>query len=571
MIDSKPESWSFSRRGVVAVAVALGGIVWTHGLAQLLRLLGPSDAPLAAGPLTLAAVFLAVMVAAVVPRYGFGAGALAGVVAAAAVQIVAPGSWAPALALPLMGGLLAVLGRWLGRSLPAGIDAAPRSRPLIAVVWALVAVAAVVQTGRLATWVTDPSSGFVLTTKNPFWHGHLCLPAYLYGAELAERGEANVYDAAHYPAVNPEAAPESRVEGMVVEDPYQYAPQFLLLPWAALKLSTDFDTLRILWFAIQCSLFVGVFTLLARWIGGRAGRLAMWSLPTVLAAFPVLHNFQFGQFHLPAVALAVAAMVAFEAGRRSTGGLMLAAAVLAKLFPVVLVVLLAVNRRFRDLTWTLAWIAAITLVTLAVFGPAPFVAFVDYHLPRLGSGEAFAFDEVWPEIADLVVADNQGVFGLARKAGLSKPTAAVVGRLFGIAVLGLAVLAGIRLRGSSRWAQGAVWLTLLGLGSLASPGAWGDYIPTVAVWLLALVVPWAVENRRWIAPLVVAALFEGLLLGTMPIGEWAPPAVMVPVSAMGVLIMLALFGSVLAGAPRRFAWSVSAEPRVEVEPLRRAA
>ena len=540
------EIWSFSRRAVVAVAGSLGGIVWTHGLAQLLRPLGPSDAPLAAGPLTVAAIAVAIVVAALLPRRGAAAGVTVGTMALIAIAVAQPGAWAAALALPLVGVTLGIAGRWLGERLPDAVDSALHRRRLVASVWVALALLGVVQTARLATWVTDPSSNFVLTTSNPFWHGHLCLPAYLYGAELAERGDTNLYDAAHWPALDSGAAPQSRYEGMTVEDPYQYPPQFLLLPWLATEASSSFDTIRIVWFAIQFSLFAAIFAGLALWIGGRAGSLALWSFPAVLAAFPVLHNFQFGQFHLPAVALAVLGMLAFARGRRMAGGLALAVAVLAKLFPAVLLVVLAAQRRFRELAWVGAWALALTIVTWAVFGSAPFIAFADYHLPRLGDGAAFAFDEAWPELGELVVVDNQGVFGLARKFGVDKTGAAFVGRLFGLAVLLLAAFAGRRLGDASRWSRGASWLALIGLASLASPGAWGDYVPVTAVWLLALSVAWVAEDRRRVAPFAVAVALEGLLLGTMPIGDWAPTAIMMPVSALGVVAMLVLFAGVAA-------------------------
>ena len=183
---------------------------------------------------------------------------------------------------------------------------------------------------------------------------------------------------------------------------------------------------------------------------------------------------------------------------------------------------------------------------LALLGPAPFVDFIGYHLPRLASGAAFAFDEAWPELAGLVTADNQGVFGLARKLGADKPLAAQAGRLYGLAVLAAAAWAALRLRGASRWARGASWVALLGLGSLASAGAWGDYVPSVAIWLLALVAARAVEDRRWRVPLAVVAALQYFLLGTFPVGEWNPPAVMIPLSAAGVVAMMALYGVFIA-------------------------
>lgn len=197
----------------------------------------------------------------------------------------------------------------------------------------------------------------------------------------------------------------------------------------------------------------------------------------------------------------------------------------------------------------------------------------DYHLPRLGSGTAFAFDEAFPELAEMVIADNQGVFGLVTKVGLSKGVASAVGRTFTVGLLLLAAATGRRFAGASRWARGSLWLALLGLGSMASPGAWGDYVPSAAVWLLALVAVRAVEDRRLRIPLAAVAAFQFFLFGTMPVAGWHPPEVMIPISAVGALSMLALFGFVAFSKPDRWpsrSYGAAGDP-VASDPAQRAA
>lgn len=535
-----PTPWSSSRRFVAALMAIAASVVWTHGLAALLRSFGPADAPLAAVGLTLLAAGASALAALWLPRGSLLAGTVAAVSSAVALILVAPGAWAGALALVLVVPATTALARALAARIPDGIDRVVSARPLLAGSWAVLALLGLVQTARLTTTMTDPSVPFILTTTNPFWAGHQCLPAYLYPAELAARGENNVYASHHYPALDASAKPTSALT-MTIEDPFQYPPQFLLLPTLALRLTHNFATLRVVWFAIQLSLYAGAFGALASWIGGRAGRFATWMLPITLAAFPMSHNFQFGQFHLPAIALAVLAMCAFAHNRNTAGGLLLAVAVLAKVFPVVLVPLLLAAKRWRAVAWTAAWGTAATVLALAVLGTAPFVAFFDYHLPRLADGSAFAFDEAWPEISDLVIADNQGMYGLARKLGASKPVAGWVGRVFLIAVLVLSAVVGLRSGRPSRWSRATTWLGLLGLGSLASAGAWGDYVPSTAVWLLALLVAIPLASTRWRIAFGGIAVLEWFLLGTMPIGEWAEPAVMVPIAALGSVGMLVLF------------------------------
>ena len=557
--------WTPSRRFAAGTAAALAAIVWSHGLAALLRQIRPeTPSPTAALGLSVAAVLVAAVGTWALPRRAAEAAAAgAGLLAAVVLELLAPGSFVGTAALVPVGALVTVGARWLTTRLPRSVD---RPRTLAAAAWVLLAVVAVVQTGRLATAMTDHGRGLVLSTDHPFWSKHECIGAYLLAADLSARGEPDVYDPVHYAGLNPDADPDTRLEGVALDDPYQYPPQFLLLPRLALALTDHVPTIRVVWYALQTTLFVAIAVLLALWVGGPNGRAALWLLPLVMTSFPALHNFQFGQLHLPAVALAVAAMLSFQRRHSAVGGALLAMAVLAKIFPVVLLPYLAVQRRFRELAWTAAFVAVISLVALAVLGSAPFVAFVDSHLPRLADGSAFAFDEAWPELADLVVADNQGVFGLARKVGLDKQSAGRLGRVFGLAVLAVAALAGRRRASSSRTARAATWLALLGLASLASPGAWGDYVPVTAVWLLSLLAP-AMSRGRLPASLLGGAwLSQLLVLGTMPLGQWAPTHLMIAVSAAGVVVMLSLYGTALAGRPswleaRRAADDVPAAPQ----------
>jgi hypothetical protein len=138
----------------------------------------------------------------------------------------------------------------------------------------------------------------------------------------------------------------------------------------------------------------------------------------------------------------------------------------------------------------------------------------------------------------------------------------------------VAALVGLQRSNGSRLAVGAGWLALLGLGSLASPGAWGDYVPVTAVWLLSLLAPLMTRSRKAAVALGVAWAFQLLLLGTMPIGDWAPLHLMVPVSAVGAAIMLALFAATLA-LPARLSGAAPSKPaeasRQPSERLRRAA
>ena len=545
---STDQNWSIARRYVAGVGATAAAVVWVQAVAFLLRSLG-SDAPVAAVEWTVAVVVAVGVGVSLLPRpWAVTAAAVVGGIGVVIIQTRVPGAWLGALAVPVVAAGATRGARWLGSRLPGDVDTVLERRRVLAVIWAVVALISVVQTARLSAFVADRDIDFVVGTTNPFWFKHECLPAYLYAAELSERGVENLYDPAHYPALNPDAAPESRMTGMVVEDPFQYPPQFLLLPRLAITLTNDASLVRVVWFAIQATFFVGAFAALALWVGGAPGRTALWLLPPAFASFPMLYDFQYGQFHLATIAVAMLALVAFEKERRALGGFLLSGAVMVKLFPAVLLVVLAVRRQWRALAWTAGWGVAITAVAVLVLGTAPFAAFFTHQLPQLASGAAFAFDEVWPDMADFVIADNQGVFGLAVKLGVSKSVAAAMARGFGLLVLVLAFAAGRRLEGASRWTKAVVALGLLGLGSLTSNGAWGDYVPTTAIWLLALVAAPVRVRARWAIPVAAIAVFQYFLIGTMPVGEWFEPQIMIPASVVGVLGLLVLFGGAVVAA-----------------------
>lgn len=565
------------RRVIAAVTATLGTVIWTHALAGVVRSVfedAQVAASQAAAPLTLAAIVTALAAAALFPRRGLSAivAAVVGLLASGIVTWLVPGSFVFAWALVPAGAMFAAGGAWICQRLPASFDEAAARRPKLAAVWVLMALVAVVQIGRLSTYMTDPETDWFLSTRHPFYAKHECANAYFYAAELAQRGEANVYDCAHYPGLNPEAEPHTEISGMTPEDPFQYAPQFLLWPRLAIGLTHDYSALRMLWFGINTTLCIGTVILLSVWMGGRIGTVSALLAPAVVASFPVLHNFQYGQFHFAAVALAVLGMLALNRGRPALGGSLLAVSILSKLFPAVLLVPLVAQRRWRDLGWTAGAGAIVTILAFGVLGPAPFAAFFDYHVPRLADGSAFAFDEAWPELATLVIAGNQGIQGMLHKleamgfhvggaAGILVPS-------YGVALLVLGLWSGLRNAKANRPERAIMWLGLLGMASLASAGAWADYVPLTCVWLLAVLFPMTAGNRVAQGALAVCAVLQVFLLGALPLGGYADGSWMLPLSLISALAMLATFtGAVLHGAltegrveaKLRSGWSALAE------------
>lgn len=534
--------------GAVAIMVAL---VWTHGLAALLKHIGGGDPASVAMALSLAAIGTGLASFLFAPkRWGHAAVLGVGVLAAAVVYGVDRSvGVSVAAAVPIAGCLANLLSIALLRALPIWIDDYAAKYRLGRIVWIVLTLASITQTTRLANHITDPETPWFLATSNPFWTKHECLPAYVFGAELNARGEANVYDARHYPALNASAEPVTKMLGMAAEDPFQYPPPFLLLPRAAIALTHDYATIRSLWFAVQVSVFFLIAVILSLWVGERAGRWGLLGIPLAYLSFPVLISLQYGQFHLTTIGLSMLGMVAFSAKRNALGGVLLAIAILAKLFPALLLIPLVVRRQWRSLAWTAAAGTFFCGLALWVVGWQAFEAFFTYHLPRLQSGETFAFAEAWPELGDIIMADNQGVAGLVgklRALGISAMTPEVgrwLTKIAQLAIVAVVALGTIRIErlDADRGARALFWFGILGLGSLTSPGAFGDYVPLTATWMLTLSVPWVAHNRRRTCAVSLLWVFQFFLLGTMPLGTYAPPKFMAVLSGVGALLMLGLF------------------------------
>src|SRR4029434_3240160 len=104
-------------------------------------------------------------------------------------------------------------------------------------------------------------------------------------------------------------------------------------------------------------------------------------------ASPTRLSLQVGHFYPVALALSVAAMVAFQNGRAPLGGCLLAVAAVMRVSPGVLVVQLLARRRWRDAAWTAGAAAAFFALGIAVFGAETSGIFLREQVPRIVSGE----------------------------------------------------------------------------------------------------------------------------------------------------------------------------------------
>jgi alpha-1,2-mannosyltransferase len=408
------------------------------------------------------------------------------VATAAAAVLVAPAVLAAGVAyaaVPLV-----------ARKLPEALDTARGWRRWV---WGLVALATVANGARFAAFMGDVT--FVNGSAAPFIpdeHPHMCMPSYVQAGELVGRVE-NVYDPDHY-----QAGSATSVVGMArwVEDRYEYPPPLIVGVKAGLGLTHDFALLRAGWFALKALLIGAMLLAIAAWIGGEEGRRFGLFLPMVWFGVPVLMDFQFGQAHLLVVVASVTAMVAFAARRYAIGGAMLGAAVLTKVFPGLLVVYLIVQRRWRALAWTAVAMVAMVGVSLVVLGLGPWKSFFVDHLPRLESGEAFAFSGY--EVGRDVIENNLSIPSIVYKLrlvgvpGMSHGLAHHAGTLYTLVLLGLTWWLARRDE-RDRGADVRTWLAILNLAAMRSPLAPGIYVASGTVLMLTLLAASARKRGVW--------------------------------------------------------------------------
>ena len=129
---------------------------------------------------------------------------------------------------------------------------------------------------------------------------------------------------------------------------------------------------------------------------------------------------------------------------------------------------------------------------------------------------------------------------------MGEGTAKTAADLFMLSLLGAGLVVGLRTAETTRPRRAIAWLGLLGLASLGSAGAWADYVPLTAVWVLTLLAPIvALRSGRTSARLglALAAVLSFTLLGTMPLGDLASATWMYPLSLLGATALLATFAS----------------------------
>ena len=166
-------------------------------------------------------------------------------------------------------------------------------------------------------------------------------------------------------------------------------------------------------------------------------------------------------------------MLAFETRRIGLGGALLGAAVVTKLYPAVLLLLLVSQRRWRELGMTLIWMVGFGVLGLALLGPAPYQAFFFHQLPGMLDGSVFDFSDgdARDNLTAIIVSVHASRKAEAARHDVpSRPSSGPGWAAhFGLVILALVWRA--RRRTTSRAHSVMLWLALLNLVVLQGPVA----------------------------------------------------------------------------------------------------
>jgi hypothetical protein len=388
-----------------------------------------------------------------------------------------------------------------------------------------------------------------------FFTAHSCLSAYTEAARLSTG--VNIFDPAQY---SQPARPDTpRTIGRFEVDLYQYPPPFLVLPRLAVMSGLEFLTIRRLWFALQSGILFLAIVVTARWIGGTSGLVVLLLAPLIWLAPTTRVTLQIGNFQPTAFALSMLAMIAFERSHAARGGFLLGFATVSNVYPGLLGIVLAMDRPWTPVLWTLRWAAAFVIGATLWIGTSPFLDFFNYQLPRILSGAAFP----WIERAD-VAPINYGIHGLVTKLRLlgvpwtGTEAASHAATLYGVLLLAIAAVSATKLkslRGGDRslehlhLRQAQAWLGLLNLASFRSPFVPDAYALIGTLWLLTLLA----AEKHWRAPgriaLVMAAAASMLVLdgGVLP----SPVPSWIVVTTLVTQVSAIALNALVAVAPGR--------------------
>jgi len=314
-----------------------------------------------------------------------------------------------------------------------------------------------------------------LAAARDIWHG-----APLYAAFL------------HHPFPDPTLRPA-----------FIYPPAFALLI-APLGLLPD-ALAGVIWLLICQTSLIAALALVLRW-----RKPTSWAMTALVVAtftfYPLWIDVAQGQANLPIVLLVTIGVVGIVQGRPRFGAALGVAAAL-KLTPIILLVWLLLDRRFRAVGWMVGAFAAVGGVG-ALFRFHDTIAFIGQVLPALAPGTAFYANQSLSSILTRVSVENPYT-----QPWIDIPWAFVLPAAAGILLIGLWFWRTHRQPALTRCAA------FIPLIPLLSSVTWPHHLVVLlpVIWLSAI----ALAQREWpVIPTVTLAslLFAFSVLSRYPAG-----------------------------------------------------
>lgn len=366
-----------------------------------------------------------------------------------------------------------------------------------------------------STFLFDVQNTRFVAQNDNFGTTHCCLTGYAVAAHLAMKGAENIYARTHYTSgksLSSISTPiHESINGIFMIDEYHYPPPFLILPSLLLIIFEDFFMLRTAWFILTAILFIGTLTYVAFWCGALRSQNRLLIFPIVLCA-PTIHiAFQICNVHLLIIAISMLAMIAFEKKHPIFGGTLLGFAIVSKIWPIILVVYLLFQRRWKPVLWCTIAITGYILVGFFLFGPEPYKDFITHQLPHISNGESFSFMALYQK----TIIENISIFGIPHKLYSlnilpSKPPllSPILAWSFTILIGLIVILVSLRRindnngNNNNRLVKAQLWLALLTLVQLRSPFLPWHYGVVSTLWLIVLLAA-TVKGWKFSALLLV--------------------------------------------------------------------
>jgi hypothetical protein len=367
----------------------------------------------------------------------------------------------------------------LARRLPVVLNGIRKRKPWLSITWLIIGITALLQTARISVFMIDPAhSQFSVFPGDKWFVEHCCLTAYSESARLVMSEEKNIYDPQNY---------LNRKESGFNVDLYHYPPPFLLLPiMVRAAAGNDFLSVRAVWFALNALTLLLAICLVIYRLEPENRLKAIGSAPLIWISIPVMAGLQMSNVQIMVVSISTIAWAIFPR-KAAFGGALLAMSSVAKIFPGILFLYLIVKRKWREVMWTAGIAVALTLLAFLIIGASPFKSFIEYEMPRLSSGEAFSR----PFSRSFAVARNMAPFGIPLKlgwlgvSGITPEIGRIISMIYVAVIAGLAVWAARR-KPHSVTESFSVWISLLSLGTLASPFAPANYVLSSLIILICL-------------------------------------------------------------------------------------